>query len=53
VLRITLAGYEYLDNIRSAKIWRNVRDKIGVLGGASFEIIKAVAIAEVKNTLGI
>jgi hypothetical protein len=53
VLRITLAGYEYLDNIRNAKIWRNVRDKIGVLGGASFEIIKAVAIAEVKNTLGI
>jgi hypothetical protein len=51
VKRITGAGYDYLDSVRSAKVWRNVKDRLSVVGGASFEIIKAVAIEEVKKAL--
>ena len=51
--RITFAGYEYLDSIRNAKIWRDVKEKIAVVGGATFDIIKAVAINELKKELQI
>lgn len=51
VKRITGAGYDYLDSVRSAKVWRNVKDRLSVVGGASFDIIKAVAIEEVKKAL--
>ena len=52
VKRITGAGYEYLDNVRSAKVWRNVKERLSVVGGAGFDVIKAVAIEEVKKVLG-
>lgn len=53
VLRLTFAGYDYLDSVRNAKIWRNVKEKVKVVGGATFDIIKAVAIAEIKQELHI
>lgn len=53
VSRLTFAGYDYLDSVRNAKIWRNVKEKIKVVGGATFDIIKAVAIAEIKQELHI
>ena len=51
VTRITFAGYEYLDSVRDAKIWRDVKQKIATVGGATFGIIKAVAEAEITSTL--
>lgn len=53
VIRITFEGYEYLDAIRNARIWRNVKDRIAAVGGATLDIIKAVAIEEIKNELHI
>ena len=53
VKRITGKGYEYLDSVRSAKVWRNVKERLSVVGGASFDIIKAVALEEVKKCLGL
>lgn len=51
VKRITYAGYEFLDNVRSAKVWRNVKERLSVIGGAGFEVIKALAIEEMKKIL--
>ena len=53
VMRITYQGYEYLDSVRDAKIWRNVKEKIAAVGGATFDIIKAVAVEELKKELNI
>lgn len=51
IFRITYAGYEYLDSVRDAKIWRDVKQKISAIGGATFEIIKMVAEAEITKAL--
>ena len=51
ITRMTFAGYEYLDSIRDAKIWRNVKQKISAVGGATFDIIKSIAEAEIANEL--
>ena len=51
--RLTFAGYEYLDTIRNARVWRNVKDKIAAVGGATFDVIKAVAIDEIKRELNV
>lgn len=53
VERLTFSGYEYLETIRSAKVWRNVKERMKAVGGATLEIIKAVAIDEVKRELNL
>lgn len=53
IKRLTFEGYEYLDTIRSAKVWRNVKDRLKAVGGATFEIVKAVAVEELKKELNI
>jgi len=51
ISRITFSGYEYLDTIRDAKIWRDVKEKISNVGGATFDIIKALAESEIIKAL--
>ncbi len=53
IVRITFAGYDYLDSIRNAKVWYHVKEKIAAVGGATMDIIKAAAIEEVKKELNI
>ena len=53
IKRLTFAGYEYLDTIRSAKVWRNVKQRLQAAGGATLDIIKAVAVSEIKKELDI
>lgn len=53
IIRITGAGYAYLNSVRSAKVWRNVKEKLSVVGGAGIEVIKTLAVEEVKKILGI
>ena len=53
IKRQTFAGYEYLDTVRSAKVWRNVKQRMQAVGGATLEIIKAVAVSEIKKELDI
>ena len=51
IRRITFAGYEYLDSIRDAKIWRDVKRRISAVGGATVEIVKSVAASEIAKAL--
>lgn len=51
VERLTFAGYEYLDAVRNARVWRNVKERLAEVGGAALEIVKAVALEEVKKEL--
>jgi hypothetical protein len=51
--RLTFAGYEYLETIRSAKVWRNVKERMKAVGGATLDVIKAVAIDELKRELNL
>lgn len=53
ITRMTFVGYEYLDAVRNDRIWRNVKTKIGELGGASFDIIKELAASMAKQYLGL
>jgi hypothetical protein len=53
ITRLTLAGYEYLDAIRSVKVWRSVKTKVEYLGGAGLEILKQLAIKELSKELGL
>ena len=53
ISRLTLAGYEYLDAIRNRKVWVNVKKKIEVIGGATLDVIKQLAIKELSKELGI
>lgn len=53
ITRLTFAGYEYLEEVRNAKIWRNVKQKMEAVGGATFDIIKQVAVKELTNELGV
>ena len=53
ISRITFAGYEYLESIKDAKIWRNVKEKISAVGGATFDIAKNIAEAEIMKMVQI
>jgi hypothetical protein len=51
IIRITLQGYEYLEAVRNARIWKSVKDKIAVIGGATLDIVKALAVEQAKDIL--
>ncbi|TWH49627.1 DUF2513 domain-containing protein [Sporomusa sp. KB1] len=54
VKRITSLGYDYLDNIRDNKVWKETKSKLTAIGSsASLEIIKLVAGKAITNLLGI
>ena len=53
ISRLTFAGYEYLDAIRNKDIWHAVQEKINAIGGATFDVIKALAIKELSKELGL
>lgn len=51
VERLTFAGCEYMDSIRNDKIWHKVKDRLNEVGGAPLEIVKEVAMAEIRQEL--
>ncbi len=55
VQRITMAGYDYIDNIRSDKIWNKVKDKLTKVSGgatsAALDVVKAVATTLITQAL--
>jgi hypothetical protein len=53
IRRLTNAGHDFLDNIRDAGIWSNVKNRIGDLQHLALPIIAAVAESEVKRHLGL
>ena len=53
ITRLTLAGYEYLDAIRNYSVWQKVKKRIEVIGGATLDVIKQLAIKELSKELGL
>ena len=54
VMRITWAGYDFLDAVRSETVWEDTKASIGDrLGTASFEVVKTVAAAVAMKALGL
>ncbi len=53
IVRLTLAGYEYLDAIRNVKIWDKVKQSINFVGGATLDVIKQLAVKELSKELGL
>lgn len=54
ITRITFAGYDYLDSIRSDSIWNEVKQKISSVGGSvSLEIVKELGVTLLRQHLGI
>lgn len=52
--RLTWAGHEFLDSVRSESVWADVKKKVMNEGGAlPLEVIKALAIATLKGHLGL
>ena len=53
IVRLTLAGYEYLDAIRNARVWDRVKRSVSYVGGATLDIIKQLAVKELAKELGL
>lgn len=53
IVRLTLAGYEYLDAIRNARVWDRVKQSVSYVGGATLDIIKQLAVKELAKELGL
>ena len=54
IRRLTNSGCDYLDVVRNDSVWAKTKQRLSSVGGsASIEIVKAVAIACLKNALGI
>ncbi|WP_423791593.1 DUF2513 domain-containing protein [Mitsuokella jalaludinii] len=54
ITRITFAGYDYLDSIRSDSVWNEVKKRVASVGGSvSLEIVKELGVTLLKTQLGI
>tara|TARA_R100000789_G_C2882827_1_gene115057 strand:- start:53 stop:430 length:378 start_codon:yes stop_codon:yes gene_type:complete len=54
VIRITNEGHDYIDAIRKDTIWEKTKAKLkSVGGGASLDIIKDLALLQIKQELGL
>lgn len=51
---LTAHGHDFLDSIRSDTVWAGVKKRLGTVGGnAALEVVKAVAVAYIKDMLGL
>ncbi len=53
ISRLTWDGHEFLDNVKDAGIWEQVKKRIEGLPGLAFPIIATIAEAEIKKRLGL
>lgn len=54
VKRLTPAGHDLIDNIRSDSVWRAVLRRLSeVGGGASLDVVKSLAVAAISGALGL
>lgn len=54
ITRMTFAGCEYLDSVRSTKIWEQAKQKLSAVGGsATLDVITSLCADLVKAQLGI
>jgi hypothetical protein len=52
-VQLTWDGHEFLDNARNDTIWRKSQDIAKRAGSVSFDVLKAILVALVKERLGI
>lgn len=53
-LRITWEGHEFLEKVRDEKLWKSiVKTTKKKTGGLSFDILKAILIATLKEAVGL
>lgn len=54
IQRLTFAGCEYLDSVRSTTIWEQVKQKLSAVGGsASLDVITSLCADLAKSQLGV
>lgn len=54
VERITMAGHDYLEAVRNDTVWNKTKIKLRETGlSVTLEMVKSVAVATLKETLGI
>lgn len=46
---MTWAGHDYLDAVRDPEIWSKTKSGAAKVGGATFEMVKAIAIGYAKH----
>ncbi len=53
-IHLTWQGHEFLDALRDETVWKKVKAKVTSAGGSlSFELVKAIGIAAVREALKI
>ena len=54
IQRLTFAGCEYLDSVRSTTIWEQAKQKLSAIGGsASLDVITSLCADLAKSQLGV
>lgn len=54
VLRLTPAGHDLIDAIRSDAVWKRTLDKVSAVGGSvTIEVLKQLAVSASRQILGI
>ena len=54
IVRMTFAGYEYLDTVRDESHWADIKEKLLPVGGsATIEIIKDLGVSFLRQQLGL
>lgn len=54
IYRITMAGHDYLDSVRSPEVYRETKSRLDKIGGtASLEVVKSVAGAIARSMMGL
>lgn len=53
ITRLTNRGHDFVDNIRSETIWSAVKTRLQGLTHAALPVIAGIALAEVKQKLGL
>lgn len=52
VIQLTWEGNDFLDSVKSDKVWSKVKQAIAkTTGGASFEVVKALAVKATESIL--
>ena len=53
VRRLTSRGHDFLDDIRDAGVWKQVKIRLGSFPGAALGIVAELAKAEIKKRLAL
>lgn len=48
-LEVTWQGHDFLDNTRDSEVWRMTKSGLQKMGGAGWDVVKALAVAYAKQ----